>query len=71
MHYDMAPGYFDPQRHEEFGALYGITLPEGYLERIEARREDREEIRTISLLSAIGENEKIAPIDEKLLDYWG
>lgn len=70
MHYDMAPGYFNPQRHNEYGALYGVTLSEEYLERIETRREDRDEIQTVSLLSSIRENEKIAPIDRKLLDYW-
>ena len=27
MHYHMAPGYFNPEWHYEYGGLYGISLP--------------------------------------------
>lgn len=69
-HYRLAPGYFDPNWHEEYGGLYGVTLPIEYLKTIEMRRTDRDEIKKIALLSTLAENERISPIDQKLLDYW-
>lgn len=70
MYYDMAPGYFNPQRHFEYGALYGVTLPEDALERIEKYRIDKEEIEKVSYYSQIKDNGEVALIDEKLLEYW-
>lgn len=70
MHLKMAPGYFNPEWHEEYGALYGVTLPEDSLKTIENSRTDREEIARLALYSRIQEKEAIAPIDEALLEYW-
>lgn len=70
MHLKMAPGYFNPEWHEEYGALYGIILPEESLKTIETSRIDREEITRLTLYSQILEKAAIAPIDEALLEYW-
>lgn len=70
MHCKMAPGYFDPEWHYEYGGIYGITLPVNYLEVIEKFRIDREEIEKLAFYSEIKGKDKIAPIDEKLLEYW-
>lgn len=69
-HYRLAPGYFHPEWHEEYGGLYGVTLPIEYLKTIEMQRTDRDEIKKVALLSTIAENEQLSPIDQKLLDYW-
>ena len=70
MHYKMAPGYFNPEWHEEFGGLYGITLPEEYLPMIEVHRKDKEEIEKLAFYRDVKDKEVIAVIDEKLLEYW-
>ena len=70
MYYRMAPGYFNSEWHDEYGGLYGITLPEGYLPIIEEYRKDKEEIEKLALYRDIKGTEEIAAIDEKLLDYW-
>lgn len=70
MHYKMAPGYFNPEWHYEYGGLYGITLPKEYLEYIEKHRTDKEEVEKLAFYSEIKGKETIAPIDEKLLEYW-
>ena len=70
MYYKLAPGYFNPEWHEEYGGLYGITLPKDYLQKIEEFRNDKEEIGKIAFYSDIKDKEEIAVIDEKLLEYW-
>ncbi len=70
MYYKMAPGYFNPDWHNEYGGLYGITLPEDCLQMIEEHRTDKEEVEKLAFYSDIKEKEKIAVIDEKLLEYW-
>ena len=70
MYYKMAPGYFNSEWHYEYGGLYGITLPEEYLEIIEKYRTDKEEIEKLAFYKEIKGKEAIAPIDEKLLEYW-
>ena len=70
MYYRMAPGYFNPEWHEEYGGLYGITLPKEYLPMIEEYRNDKEEIEKLAFYSHIKGKEEIAVIDEKLLGYW-
>ncbi|MBO5351850.1 MAG: NUDIX domain-containing protein [Lachnospiraceae bacterium] len=69
MHDKMAPGYFHPEWHEEYGGLYGVTLPEDMLKIIEQYREDREEIEKLAFYSQV-QGECVAAIDEKLLEYW-
>ena len=70
MYYKMAPGYFNPEWHYEYGGLYGITLPEEYLQIIENYRTDKEEVERLAFYSEIKGKEELAPIDEKLLEYW-
>lgn len=70
MHYKMAPGYFNPKWHHEYGGLYGITLPKETFGSIEKNRADREEIEKLAFYCDIKGKEKIAKIDEKLLEYW-
>ena len=70
MHYKMAPGYFNPEWHEEYGALYGVTLRSEMLKEIEAKRADKEEVERLGFYSQVKGKEKIAEIDEALLRYW-
>lgn len=70
MHDNMAPGYFNPEWHEEYGALYGVTLRSEMLKEIETSRADKEEIEKLAFYSQVKGKEKIAEIDEKLLEYW-
>ena len=70
MHLKMAPGYFNPEWHEEYGGLYGITIPYDMLEVLEKHRNDKEEVEKLAFYSQIKGKQKIAAIDEKLLEYW-
>ncbi len=70
MHYKMAPGYFNPEWHEEYGALYGVTLRSEMLKEIEAKRADKEEIERLGFYSQVKGKEKVAEIDETLLQFW-
>ncbi len=70
MKYNMAPGYFNPAWHIEYGGFYGVTLPEDAINIIKKYREDREEIETLKFYGNIKRRDKISKIDEKLLDYW-
>ena len=70
MHLKMAPGYFNPEWHEEYGGLYGITIPYDMLEVLEKHRNDKEEVEKLAFYSQIKGKEKIAAINEKLLEYW-
>ena len=69
MHDKMAPGYFNPEWHEEYGGLYGVTLPREKYEEIERCREDKEEIEKLAFYSQV-KDECVASIDEKLLEFW-
>ncbi len=70
MHDKMAPGYFNPEWHEEYGALYGVSLRSEMLKEIEANRADKEEIERLAFYSQVKGKEKVAEIDEALLQYW-
>lgn len=70
MYYKMAPGYFNPEWHYEYGGLYGVTIPIEFLEIIEKYRSDTEEIEKLAFYNDVKDKEVIAPIDEKLLEYW-
>lgn len=70
MYDKMAPGYFNPEWHFEYGGLYGVTLPGEMLAVIEKHRKDKEEIEKLAFYLDVKDKEKIAPIDEKLLEYW-
>jgi len=70
MHFKMAPGYFNPEWHEEYGGLYGITLPAEALRKIEKYRTDKEEVERLAYYGDVKGKEAIAIIDEVLLGYW-
>lgn len=69
MHFKMAPGYFNKEWHEEYGALYGVTLSEDKLDEIEKYRSDKEEVEKLAFYRDI-KQERIAAIDEWLLTYY-
>ncbi len=66
----MVPDYFSTKYRKEYGGLYGISLQEEDLQRIEQYRQDREEIEKVALLGDIGDDERIAGIDKALLAYF-
>lgn len=70
MRYHMAPGYFHPEWHEEYGGLYGISLPPEAMQTINKNRTDKEEIEKLAFYKDVKGKERIALIDEKLLEYW-
>ena len=55
---------------EEYGAIFGISLGEEYLDIIEKSRIDREEIEKIALLKEIAANEEIRELDRKLTEFF-
>lgn len=69
MHDKMAPGYFNPEWHEEYGGLYGVTLSTEMLAEMERNRTDKEEIEKLAFYSQV-KDECVAAIDEKLLEFW-
>lgn len=71
VHYYMPPDYWNSEWHEEYGGLYGITLPGKYLQIIEGQRRDRDEIGAIGLYSELKTRaERIDEINEKLLEFY-
>ncbi|MBR6403480.1 MAG: NUDIX hydrolase [Eubacterium sp.] len=70
MSFKLAPGYFNPEWHHEFGALYGISLPVEAKKDIEAYRTDKEEVEKLAFYSEVKDKEPIALIDEYLLQSW-
>ena len=71
VHYYMPPDYWNSEWHEEYGGLYGITLPGKYLQIIEGKRRDRDEIGAIGLYSELkAREERIDEINEKLLAFY-
>lgn len=71
VHYYMPPDYWNSEWHEEYGGLYGITLPGEYLQIIEGQRRDRDEIGAIGLYSELKTRaERIDEINEKLLEFY-
>lgn len=70
MHFNMAPGYFNPEWHEEYGGLYRITLSPEALEEIEKYRTDKKELEKLAFYRDVKGKEAIAAIDEVLLGYW-
>lgn len=70
MHCKLAPDYFSQEWREEYGAVFGVTLPKETLETMETCRTDREEIEKLAFYRDIKGKEKMAAIDEKLLEFW-
>jgi len=69
-HFEMQPDYFSNEVREEYGAIFGVSLSEEYLEQIEKMRIDREEIEKIALLGEISSNEEIRELDRKLTEFY-
>ena len=69
-HFEIQPDYFSNSVREEYGAIYGVSLPEGYLEIIEEKRIDREEIEKIAMLKDISPNDEIRALDRKLTEFY-
>ena len=69
-HFKMQPDYFSNTVRKEYGAIYGVSLPEEYLELIEKRRIDRDEIEKIALLKDIPSDEEIRALDRKLTEFY-
>lgn len=69
-HFEMQPDYFSNVVREEYGAIFGVSLDEEYLEQIEKLRIDREEIEKIALLGEISSDEEIRERDRKLIEFY-
>ena len=69
-HFEMQPDYFSNVVREEYGAIFGVSLGEEYLEQIEKLRIDREEIEKIALLGEISSDEEIRELDRKLTEFY-
>lgn len=71
VHYYMPPDYWNLEWHEEYGGLYGLTLSREYLQIIEDKRQDRDEIGKIGFYSKLkARAERIDEINEKLLEFY-
>ena len=69
-HFEMQPDYFSNAVREEYGAIFGVSLDEKYLDQIEKLRIDREEIEKIALLREIPSKEEIRELDRKLTEFY-
>lgn len=69
-HFEMQPDYFSNEVREEYGAIFGVSLSEEYLEQIEKMRIDREEIEKIALLGEISSGEEVRELDKKLTEFY-
>jgi 8-oxo-dGTP diphosphatase len=69
-HYELQPDYFSKVVREEYGAVYGVSLPGECFEKIEKSRTDREEIEKIALLSKIPSDDEISELDRKLTEFY-
>lgn len=69
-HFEIQPDYFSDLVREEYGAIYGVSLSEEYMEIIEKNRIDREEIDKIALLKDISSDEGIRALDRKLTEFY-
>ena len=70
MKYLLKPDYFSQKEREEYGGLYGISLPDVSLEELYGSIKDKDEITDLKLYSQVKDIEPIALIDEKLLEYY-
>ena len=68
--FEMQPDYYSNAVREEYGAIFGVSLGDEYLEQIEKMRIDREEIEKISLLGEISSGEEIRELDRKLTEFY-
>ena len=68
--FEMQPDYYSNVVREEYGAIFGVSLGEEYLEQIEKLRIDRDEIEKIALLGDISSDEEIRELDRKLTEFY-
>ena len=66
----MKPDCFSPNERIELGGLYGIRLPDPNMHDLYEGIKDKDEITKLALYSEVKDKEKIARIDEKLLEYF-
>ena len=70
MKFLMMLDYFSSEERFEYGGLYGVTLENISIEEIYKQINDRDEIVKLAFYKDIKDKEPIAPIDEKLLEYY-
>lgn len=70
MKFLMMPDYFSSEERVEYGGLYGVTLENMSIEEIYQQINDRDEIVKLAFYKDVKSKEPIAPIDEKLLEYY-
>ena len=71
VHYFMPPDFWNREWHDEYGGLYGLRLTKDYIEVIEERRPDKDEIGEIGFYSELkARKENIDEINEKLLEFF-
>lgn len=70
MKFLMMPDYFSSEERIEYGGLYGITIDGISLNEIYDQINDRDEIVKLAFYKDVKNREPIAPIDEKLLEYY-
>lgn len=70
MKFLMMPDWFSTEERIEYGGLYGITLDNVTVDDLINGIVDRDEIARLALYSDVRGKEPIAPIDEKLLEYY-
>lgn len=71
VHYNMPPSYWVKEWHEEYGGLYGVSIPREMLKAIGEKRRDKDEIGEIRCLRDLKKiGAKIDEINEKLLDFF-
>lgn len=70
MKFRMMPDYYSSEERIEYGGLYGISFVNISADDIRAQMNNRDEITKVALYSEVKNQEPIAPIDEKLLEYY-
>jgi 8-oxo-dGTP diphosphatase len=68
--FNLAPSCFNKKWHIEYGGLFGVSFPAESFDLIKNSVGDKDEIGEVNLYSQLSKEEKIAEIDEKLLEYW-
>lgn len=70
MKFLMMPDYFSSGKRIKYGGLYGVTLENMSIEEICQKINDHDEIVKLASYKGVKDKEPIAPIDEKLLEYY-
>ncbi|MBQ8623190.1 MAG: NUDIX domain-containing protein [Oscillospiraceae bacterium] len=70
MKFLMMPDYFSSKERIEYGGLFGVSLDDVSIDDIYRQINDRDEIIKLAFYGDVKNKEPIAPIDEKLLEYY-